>query len=133
MLCQLCSGLDLATIMRLEVGLDFGARRIEKDDFSPEHVSDWSTFEDSDYIYHFVLNWSDPLASYRFTDSFVAFHKTLEDLYQASKECDLCQALLQSAAGIIKIRKETNGGEFWYDPPGKGYFCVVLVTVKGFS
>lgn len=130
MLCQLCSSLDLAAIMRLKLWQELGIGHIRKDGFSSEEVSDWSNFEESENIFLFSTNGTDrPCHEYH--DSFVPYHKTLEDLYQAAKDCDLCQALLQSAAGMIKIRKEISNPSYWPTPSGEGLFLCGLGKGQG--
>lgn len=130
MLCQLCSGLDLATIMQLMLEPDFYAVRYGKGDFCLDNVTDWSDFEASENICHFGI-YGPGHASFKYEDYFVPYHKTLEDLYQASKNCDLCQALLQSASGMIKIRKAISDPSYWQKPSGEGLFLCGLGNGQG--
>jgi hypothetical protein len=130
MLCQLCSSLNLVTIMRLRLEPDFSPAKATKDDFSYDQVTDWRNFEESKNIFHFFLYGPNP-AKYKYKDAFVPYHETLEDLYQASEECDLCRALLHSAAGIIKIRKGIKGHSFWEGASGEGLFLCGLGKGQG--
>ncbi|CAG7565803.1 unnamed protein product [Fusarium equiseti] len=130
MLCQLCSGLNLAAIMQLRLEPDFSPMRASKEDFSPEQVADWDSFEESENLFHFLLYKSNP-ATYKYEDAFVPYHETLGNLYHAAQECALCRVLLQSAAGIIKIRKGINGSPFWQNSSGEGLFLCGLGNGQG--
>ncbi|KAI1052698.1 hypothetical protein LB507_009800 [Fusarium sp. FIESC RH6] len=132
MLCQLCSSLDLAAIMQLRLKPDFSPSWSTKHDFPPEKVPD---FEEDEQLIKFHI-YGPHCASYKYEEAFVPYHKTLEELCEASNGCNLCHALLQSAARVIKIRRELNDSRAWYgnpnpSPSGKGLFLCGLGNSQG--
>jgi len=127
MLCQLCSGLGLDAIMQLKLEPDFSTSWFTKDDFPPERVPH---FKENEKLIRFSIYGPRP-TSYKSQDYFVPYHRTIRDLCHASKECDLCHALLQSAAGIIRIRRAINDVQNWRGPSGEGLFLCGVGNSQG--
>ncbi|OBS23285.1 hypothetical protein FPOA_03837 [Fusarium poae] len=123
MLCQLCSGFDLKAIMQLK--LEPRLQRIRIADES------WSDFDVCDSVIYFYLN-EYPTSDYQPENHVIPYHKTFDDLYQASEECDLCRALLHSAMGMIRFRKDVED-DYWgeHGPSGEELLLCGLDSGQG--
>ena len=92
---------------------------------SQSHDPSWSDFEASDNVISFGARRHDEIDCQNYL---IPYHKTLEDLYRASEECDLCRALLHSAADMIRLR---NGVQGFHPPSGEGLFLSGISNSQG--
>ncbi|RGP69898.1 heterokaryon incompatibility [Fusarium longipes] len=98
--------------------------------YGREYHKGWREFIGSDYVSYFFHE-KPRSADCKPGDFLIPYHKTVEDLYQASEECDVCRALLHSAMDIVRLRTSLTNVSWAHGPSGQGLFLCGLGRGQG--